>query len=44
MPPIVRTDTSSEGRNQAGHSGEIAAGSRFQFGKNWAKFLDVLDE
>jgi SAM-dependent methyltransferase len=26
------------------HSTEIAAGKRFEFGKNWAAFLSVLDE
>jgi len=27
-----------------GHAGEIAAGERFAFGKNWRRFLDGLDE
>jgi len=27
-----------------GHAGEIAAGSRFAFGKNWRRFLARLDE
>ncbi len=27
-----------------GHSGEIASGKRFAFGKNWRSFLDTLDE
>ena len=27
-----------------GHAGEIAAGERFAFGKNWRSFLDGLDE
>ena len=26
------------------HSGEVASGGRFEFGKNWARFLRVLDE
>ncbi|MFL6375496.1 MAG: class I SAM-dependent methyltransferase [Pyrinomonadaceae bacterium] len=26
------------------HSNEVAAGQRFEFGKNWAAFLSVLDE
>jgi 2-polyprenyl-6-hydroxyphenyl methylase/3-demethylubiquinone-9 3-methyltransferase len=26
------------------HSTEIASGERFEFGKNWAAFLDVLDD
>lgn len=28
----------------SGHAGEIAAGKRFEFGKNWKRFLRVLDE
>lgn len=32
-------------KNAAGeHAGEIAAGERFAFGKNWLRFLDRLDE
>ena len=31
-------------RAGGGHAGEIAAGNRFAFGKNWLRFLDVLDE
>jgi len=27
-----------------GHAGEIAAGERFAFGKNWLRFIDGLDE
>ena len=27
-----------------GHSSEVAAGSRFEFGKNWASFLATLDD
>ena len=26
------------------HSSEVAAGERFEFGKNWAAFLEVLDD
>ena len=26
------------------HQSEVAAGERFEFGKNWAAFLDVLDD
>jgi SAM-dependent methyltransferase len=26
------------------HAGEVAAGERFEFGKNWARFLEVLSE
>src|SRR6266851_10018744 len=26
------------------HAGEVASGERFEFGKNWARFLRVLDE
>ena len=26
------------------HASEIALGERFEFGKNWSRFLDVLDE
>src|ERR1700737_1146844 len=28
----------------AGHAREVAAGKRFEFGKNWAKFLELLNE
>jgi 2-polyprenyl-6-hydroxyphenyl methylase/3-demethylubiquinone-9 3-methyltransferase len=28
----------------AGHAAEIASGERFAFGRNWARFLTVLDE
>lgn len=26
------------------HAGEVAAGERFEFGANWARFLELLDE
>lgn len=32
------------GKTGGGHAGEIAAGDRFAFGKNWLRFLDGLDE
>lgn len=28
----------------AEHAHEVGAGERFQFGRNWSKFLKVLDE
>lgn len=28
----------------AGHRAEVEAGNRFEFGANWARFLDVLDD
>ncbi len=30
--------------NSAGHAGEVAAGERFRFGANWARFLANVDE
>ncbi len=27
-----------------GHAGEVEAGARFEFGKNWSRFLQVLNE
>ena len=35
----MTTDTISDQ-----HSSEVAAGERFEFGKNWAAFLAVLDD
>src|ERR1044072_2056758 len=26
------------------HASEVAGGERFEFGKNWARFLELLDE
>ncbi len=39
MSATMTTDTIS-----AQHSSEVAAGERFEFGKNWAAFLAVLDD
>jgi 2-polyprenyl-6-hydroxyphenyl methylase/3-demethylubiquinone-9 3-methyltransferase len=30
--------------NASSHTREVAAGERFEFGKNWSRFLSVLDE
>ena len=30
--------------NMSSHAGEITRGERFEFGKNWSRFLDVLDD
>src|SRR5256714_2904655 len=30
--------------NMSSHVGEITRGERFEFGKNWSRFLDVLDD
>jgi SAM-dependent methyltransferase len=29
---------------EALHASEVAAGKRFEFGRNWSKFLEILDE
>ena len=29
--------------NLSGHAGETARGDRFEFGKNWSQFLELLD-
>src|SRR5713101_7580759 len=29
---------------RTGHAGEVSAGERFEFGKNWRRFLALLDE
>jgi 2-polyprenyl-6-hydroxyphenyl methylase/3-demethylubiquinone-9 3-methyltransferase len=31
-------------RETSTHAAEVAGGDRFEFGKNWARFLEVLDE
>jgi 2-polyprenyl-3-methyl-5-hydroxy-6-metoxy-1,4-benzoquinol methylase len=31
-------------RGASTHAAEVAGGERFEFGKNWARFLEVLDE
>lgn len=36
--------TREEAEFAAQHSAEVKAGQRFEFGKNWAAFLEVLDE
>ena len=28
----------------ASHAEEVSAGKRFEFGRNWARFLDLLNE
>src|SRR5947199_120140 len=30
--------------NTSPHAGEVTRGERFEFGKNWSRFLDVLDD
>ena len=38
-------ETLTEGPQAAGaHGAEVASGARFEFGKNWSRFLSVLDE
>jgi len=32
------------GREASTHAAEVAGGERFEFGKNWSRFLEVLDE
>src|SRR3954464_2893227 len=45
MPPMQpRTDSSSELLLEHGHQREVARGERFEFGENWRRFLDVLDD
>ena len=31
-------------KNVSSQAAEIAEGERFEFGKNWSEFLDVLDD
>jgi len=30
--------------NLSGHAAETASGERFEFGKNWSQFLELLDD
>ena len=30
--------------NLSGHAAETASGERFEFGKNWSRFLSLLDD
>jgi 2-polyprenyl-3-methyl-5-hydroxy-6-metoxy-1,4-benzoquinol methylase len=45
---MATTDVVVELRSEASagdqHSAEVARGERFEFGKNWARFLSVLDD
>lgn len=34
--------TAAETENAAAHAAEVASGERFEFGKNWSRFLSVL--
>jgi 2-polyprenyl-3-methyl-5-hydroxy-6-metoxy-1,4-benzoquinol methylase len=38
------TGEGKAGAEAGGHASEVARGERFEFGKNWAKFLELLDE
>ena len=43
---MTATDHSTvqAGRGDLAHADEVARGARFEFGANWRRFLDVLDE
>src|SRR5439155_18132467 len=41
---FAHEETVPEGNNVSTHQKEIAEGKRFEFGKNWSRFLACLDE
>jgi 2-polyprenyl-6-hydroxyphenyl methylase/3-demethylubiquinone-9 3-methyltransferase len=41
-PPVDRADASETAGLQ--HAAEVAQGQRFEFGKNWSRFLTILNE
>ncbi len=36
--------TAQKGEIARQHEKEVLSGERFEFGKNWSRFLEVLDE
>jgi 2-polyprenyl-3-methyl-5-hydroxy-6-metoxy-1,4-benzoquinol methylase len=44
MPPIPPAAGAAGAPGPADHAHEVARGERFEFGKNWARFLRVLDD
>lgn len=49
MKSVVNSETFAAGAGSAAesasvHAREVAAGARFEFGKNWARFLAALDD
>src|SRR5262249_50650952 len=41
---LIVTISHLEGQNLSTHYSEVQRGARFEFGKNWRRFLSVLDE